>query len=137
MPMRAHSYVWKRVSAWGATLALGLAVGVAAACQSGEGDDAQDPELSRCVGVCLKPLCDGAITPDADAEQRCTEACRGYFDEAEREDCDAQLQTVMACLDAASCDDFYRWLELEDGAPCVSDEQSLRDACPGIDVRSP
>ncbi|HLT38901.1 MAG TPA: hypothetical protein VK034_21605 [Enhygromyxa sp.] len=121
---------------------LGTVVLAALGCGPGkavDGDTVPAEQVQYCAELlCFKALaCDQTIEPSEDFEQRCRQDCTRLLEHANEHGCNAELQTVLECADAAECDPYLAWAFQEPGAACSSEEQQLIDACPDIRFREP
>lgn len=119
-------------------LMAALLLGVSA-CKAGDkGDDATDPldDLAwLCTKNCVKPVCAGNVDPSPDYGELCESSCDERVEQAHADDCLAQYEALLTCLDETSCTDYYLWYDELAGAPCSELEAEFVAVCPSIRLR--
>lgn len=101
-------------------------------------DGATDPldDLTwLCTKNCVKPVCAGNVDPSPDYGELCESSCDERVEQAQADDCLAQYEALLTCLDETSCTDYYLWYDESAGAPCSELEAEFVAVCPSIRLR--
>jgi hypothetical protein len=116
-------------------LALALTLLKCTPSSNDDGGAGPTEDVLLCRTICAKFLCPGHLDPAPSLDQDCADHCTDTVQTAAAAGCSELYQEFLECLDSLSCEDYYRWYEMDSDPPCAALEQELSDACPELEVR--
>lgn len=115
-------------------LMAALLLGVSA-CKADDATDPLDDLAWLCTKNCVKPVCSATVFPSPDYGEVCESSCDERVEQAQADDCLAQYEALLTCLDETSCTDYDLWYDESAGAPCSELEAEFVAVCPSIELR--